>query len=133
MLIKVLAGAAITAAAVGWGVYSKNNNISPVTIEELAGKFSDSCDQVILNTQNENNGLKFISGLFKVTLSEPNNVILISADMYFQDENGQWIKKTNHRKLKSHELTKEAISELKELGEVQFELAPPEELTNDAQ
>ena len=109
----------------------KNNKVDPVDIEELAGSFSNSCDDIILEYLQENKNHKYVSGVFKLALSEDEHEILINADMYFQDASEQWIKKTNNQKLKRNVLTEMSLQELEKSGVVQFELTPPLALASE--
>lgn len=96
------------------------------SMDALTNLFSKSCDDIIIKTLKDDPSLTYISGYFKVKIDAEKKQVLIEADLYFQNEAGEWIKKENRRDLSVKEMAGPLLQELLETGEVIFEINYPE-------
>lgn len=101
--------------------------VTPQSIDELAASYSKKVDQLILQ-EVQATGNTFVSGIFTMK-SDLSEKIEIVADLYFQDESETWLNKKSQDFLTLHTLNEESRTELQTLGELQFDVEVPEQLT----
>lgn len=101
--------------------------VTPQSIDELAASYSKKVDQLILQ-EVQATGNTFVSGIFTMK-SAPSEKIEIVADLYFQDESETWLNKKSQDFLTLRTLNEGARTELQTLGELQFDVEVPEQLT----
>lgn len=101
--------------------------VTPQSIDELAASYSKKVDQLILQ-EVQATGNTFVSGIFTMK-SDLSEKIEIVADLYFQDESETWLNKKSQDFLTLHTLNEESRTELHTLGELQFDVEVPEQLT----
>lgn len=92
------------------------------TADEWAEIIIDGVDEIKDKVIAED-GLSFIGGKLKFALSPKNlKKVLVSFELYFQDENGQWQKVGADSNLNSTNFTAEALREMESRGEISFEV-----------
>jgi len=98
--------------------------IRPVVLNELAARYSEGCDKLILDEIRQGT-LQFISGRLIFTFIPASSKIKVQSELYFQNAQGEWIKKSHEELLNSRNLTKEALTEMQAKGNVTFEIEAP--------
>lgn len=99
--------------------------ISPnMELDELAKVYSDKLDSNIRDEQAK--GLDYVGGTFKISYVNE-KYFTLSFELYFQDKNGEWIKKDAKSKpQKTEYLNEKALKELRSKKEIAYELDEPE-------
>ncbi|WFA84704.1 hypothetical protein [Paenibacillus amylolyticus] len=124
MFTKVIAiGSALLAVTVTYALF-RRKRVSPILLHELADRYSEGSDKVILDEM-ERGELTFISGRLIFDYVLDSRKIAVKTEFYFQNIKGEWIKKMHEEVLSSRVLTKEAISELADVQRVVFEIEAP--------
>ena len=96
-------------------------------LDELAKVYSAKLDGIIRDEQAK--GLKYVGGTFKIAYADEKNFNL-SFELYFQDENDEWVKKDSKSKPQNIEyLTDKALTELRAQREIVYEIDEPEPVT----
>lgn len=94
-------------------------------LEQLAELYSESLDDLIIRERKLNHN--YVGGEFIIKYLN-DKLFLTSYEMYFQDENKEWLKKSGESKPQELiNLTEKAIKILKTDKKVIFEINPPEE------
>ncbi len=98
--------------------------LSPnMSLEQLAGTYSKKIDELILAEMNKK--LDYVGGSFNVEYANE-SAFQVSYELYFQDENKEWVKKEAKSKpQKMSYLKQEAVAELHKKKKVSFEIDPP--------
>lgn len=97
---------------------------APMNLEQLSDLFSDDLDKLIIQGEKEN--LKYVSGIFTITMTDPDN-FMISYKLYFQNQAKQWIVKgADSNKMPLKYLNDDAKKILQEKAKVEYEINPPE-------
>ncbi|MCM3078364.1 hypothetical protein [Brevibacillus invocatus] len=119
----IIVGGLVTAGCyLMWKHKMKKDN-QRVTLDELAAQYSDECDRMI-ELGSEKGSLYYVGGRFCMQKAEVDSIRL-DIQMYFQNQQGEWIQKQIGKTVPLSRLTKEAQAELLSRGEVQYELEPP--------
>ena len=93
-------------------------------LDELAKIYSAKLDGIIRDEQSK--GLKYVGGTFKISYVDEKTFNL-AFELYFQDENDEWIKKASKSKpQKSEYLNEKAFAELRAQKEIVYEIDEPE-------
>lgn len=93
-------------------------------LDELAKIYSAKLDGIIHNEQAK--GLKYVGGTFKISYTDE-NFFNLSFELYFQDENDEWVKKDAKSKpQKTEYLNDNALAELRVQKEIVYEIDEPE-------
>jgi len=94
-------------------------------IDELAKLYSDKIDNIILAEQS--NKLKYVGGTLNINYLNA-GAFDMSYELFFQDENKEWVKKEAKSKPQKIEyLAKEAQAELAKEKKISFEIDPPKD------
>ncbi|MBR3722498.1 MAG: hypothetical protein IKN12_06990 [Selenomonadaceae bacterium] len=102
-----------------------------MTIEELAGVYSDKLDEIIL--KEKANNLQYVGGSLNVNCVNAAQ-FEVAYELYFQDKNKEWIKKEAKSKPQNLSYLKpESAAELRQKKKVTFEIEPPEEKSDNKQ
>lgn len=102
-----------------------NTIIKKKSIKDIINKYSNDCDKIILRELENNQSLDYVSGYFIINLSENQQVIQLKAEMYFQDNEGNWLKKESTDTVQSNRLYQNDLEELKSKQELKYELSSP--------
>ncbi|AYA76027.1 hypothetical protein DOE78_11585 [Bacillus sp. Y1] len=102
-----------------------NKIIKKKSIQYIINKYSNDCDKIILRELENNQSLDYVSGYFIINLSENQQVIQLKAEMYFQDNEGNWLKKESTDTVQSNRLYQNDLEELKSKQELKYELSSP--------
>ncbi|HAF0292514.1 TPA: hypothetical protein G9C53_004904 [Salmonella enterica subsp. enterica serovar Typhimurium var. 5-] len=94
---------------------------NPITIEQLVNKLSEEVDEIIIKTSRETQ-LHFIGG--KLELEFIKGKILAAIDLFFLDDNEEWVKHALRKQI-ADKLNPKELNELKQ-GSLTFDIAPPE-------
>jgi hypothetical protein len=97
---------------------------NPITIEKLVNKLSEEVDEIIINTSRQTQ-LHFIGG--KLELDFLKGKVSAAIDLYFLDDNEEWVKHALKKQI-ADKLNPKELNELKR-GSLTFEIAPPETTT----
>ena len=99
--------------------------ISPnMELDELAKIYSAKLDGIVRNEQAK--GLTYVGGTFKIFYADE-NFFNLSFELYFQDENDEWVKKDAKSKpQKTEYLNDNALAELRAQKEIVYEIDEPE-------
>ncbi|WP_274362820.1 hypothetical protein [Paenibacillus thermotolerans] len=116
------AAGAIAAAGLLYAMLKPNR--TPTTLERLIERYSELTDGIIRD-ELAKGGLTFISGQTSIRLDETARQIVVISDYYFQNAQGEWVKKTNKDAAPVSILTKEALQELKAQGVLLFDIDAP--------
>ena len=102
-----------------------------MTIEKIAEIASPQLDKII--KQNEEQGLKYSAGKFKIEYADDAHFTL-EFEMYFKDDAGKWYKASNKSELRDAELIEPSSwKTLKALKVIEFPIgAPVDEKTKNA-
>ena len=102
-----------------------------MTIEKIAEIASPQLDKII--EQNEEKGLKYSAGKFKIEYADDTHFTL-EFEMYFKDDAGKWYKAANKSELRDAELIEPSSwKTLKALKVIEFPIgAPVDEKTKNA-
>lgn len=93
-------------------------------LDDVAKKYSRATDAIIVEGIRE--GYNFVGGRFRIGIIPRNTAKFeVSAEIYFQDKQNNWIKKSNVAELNMKKLTIEARKELENLGEIYFQVEEP--------
>lgn len=92
-----------------------------LTIDELVHKLSTEVDEIIIQTSNENK-LNFIGG--KLVLDFSNGKGAAAIELFFLDENEEWIKHAMKKRI-ADKLHPDELKEFTQ-GSLTFDIAPPE-------
>ena len=96
-------------------------------LDELAKIYSTKLDGIIRDEQAK--GLKYVGGTFKIAYADE-KFFNLSFELYFQDENDEWVKKDSKSKPQKVEyLTDKALAELRAQKEIVYEIDEPEPIT----
>jgi hypothetical protein len=118
-------------ALLGIMIYLNNRTVKtprtrPITLDELANKYSNKCDELIISELNAKNGeLDYVSGIFEISLQENHESVKVHAKLYFQKKDGKWMEKTSEDVWNIKKLTPEAIEELKKNAVIKYEVNQP--------
>ncbi|MCI3923536.1 hypothetical protein MO973_25240 [Paenibacillus sp. TRM 82003] len=113
------------AFVVAYGLYRAKIKPSAVLLDELAARYSEGCDKLILE-EIEKGVLRFISGRLTFAFDPKDERIVVASALYFQNERQEWFTKSHEERLPKHRLTSQALEELKGAGEIVFEIDPPQ-------
>lgn len=93
-------------------------------LDELAKIYSAKLDGIIRDEQAK--ALKYVGGNFKISYADE-KFFNLSFELYFQDENDEWVKKAAKSKPQKVEyLTGKAFAELRAQKEIVYEIDEPE-------
>ena len=106
--------------------------ISPnMELDELAEIYSKKLDSIIRDEQAKN--LSYVGGTFKISYADE-KFFNLSFELYFQDRDGDYVKKGAKSKPQSTEyLNEKALEELRGKKEIIYEIDEPEEPKTSAQ
>lgn len=92
------------------------------TIDEWANISIGAVDDIKIKYENQNNW-KYIGGKLNFAMSEKSSrKVVISFELYYQDENQKWQKVYAESDVYSSGFTLEALDEIKSQGTVSFEV-----------
>ena len=95
-----------------------------MALDEIAKIYSAKLDGIIRNEQAK--GLKYVGGTFKISYADE-KYFNLSFELYFQDENDEWVKKDSKSKPQKVEyLNDDALAELRAQKEIIYEIDEPE-------
>lgn len=95
-------------------------------LDELAKIYSEKLDSNIRDEQAK--GLKYVGGTFKISYANE-KYFNLSYELYFQDENDEWVKKNaKSNPQKTEYLSENALTELRTKKEIIYEIDEPEPL-----
>ena len=93
-----------------------------LTIEEWAEIAIKGVDKIKARAVDEEE-LTYVGGKLKFTMSEQKaNKVVITFELYFQDENAEWHKIGANSDLFASNFTLEALDEIKSNGEISYEV-----------
>ena len=94
-------------------------------LEELAGIYSEPLDLII--EEETRRGNNYVGGEFKISCLS-NDSFDLSFELYFQNQDKQWIKREGRSKPQSMAyFTQKASAEVKEKESISVEIDPPTE------
>ncbi len=97
----------------------------PLTIDNLADYYAKGCDKVIIEAK-KSEKLEYVYGKLTASLRK-NSGIQFSAELYFQNPDGKWIKKTMESSLIAvGRFHGPSVEELTAGGDLSFEINPPD-------
>lgn len=102
----------------------------PKSLNDIARLYSKASDEIIIKTL-EKEKFKYGGGKFHIKNLENNKEIEVSIELYFQDDNDNWIKKENKDLISADEFTEEALEELKKKKEITYNIEEPSLEEND--
>ncbi|MGQ7890636.1 hypothetical protein [Paenibacillus sp. WC2504] len=112
------------AATVIYSAVRKRNK--PMLLNDLIDSYSEACDEIILQELGKG-GLRYVSGRLTIALAEQDKQILVNSEYYFQNDQNEWVRKTNNEQFNVSYLTSQSLDELRTKGELIFEIAMPAE------
>lgn len=129
----IIAGV-VVGLAVGGLFYNAKRSSKKRTfsLPELIQHFAESTDKTIID-ELAGGSLTYVSGKMSIQLIEEDQVILITSEYYFQNEQGEWLMKTNKEMTKLETMTSNGMEELrKKGGTILFEIEAPNQAQSTA-
>ncbi len=100
-------------------------------LDELAEVYSKKLDSTIRDEQSKK--LKYVGGSFKISYANE-KYFNLSFELYFQNENDEWVKKdAKSNPQKTEYLSEKALAELRAKKEIVYEIDEPEKTKFDLQ
>jgi hypothetical protein len=96
----------------------------PISLADLVTKFSDSTDQLIIETE-QNENLEFIGGELTARLQpQKEQKLSLILKLYFKNQKGSFVLKESEKQISQNVLTSESLEELN-IQEQTFEVDDP--------
>lgn len=126
MAINIGTAVAATAADFFTDLFNRLSAEHPMSLEELAEVNGVKLDRLIRKVKAEQ-GLIYRGGKFRIAYMEESQGFTVSFDLYFQDSEGNWVKKNSMSRTQSFNyLTPEAVQEIKSKRVVTLDVSEPE-------
>lgn len=117
-------GGGLLVLSVVFYLNNRREKESPISLDQLTQRYSDKCDQLIIDELKANPKLTYVSGLFTLTLEE--KAVKIDAQVYFQKEDGSWMEKKSQDSWPTRALTDESLRELTKDKTIKYEVEEPD-------